>query len=70
MSDDLVSTTIVTAGGEELSFQDYFVKESCVPVVKSIQYKNATRAKMPEKLKEFLFSSELEGIIFAPPTLF
>ena len=59
-SDDLVATTIVTAGGEELRFQDYFVKESCVPVVKSIQYKNATAAKMPKKLKEILFSSELK----------
>ena len=70
MSDDLVATTIVTAGGEELSFQDYFVKESCVPVVKSIQYKNATAAKMPKKLKEILFSSELKGIIFAPSNPF
>lgn len=70
MSDDLVSTTIVTEGGADLSFQDYFVKESCVPVVKSIQYKNAAAARMPKRLKEILSSPELEGIVFAPSNPF
>ncbi len=70
MTDDLVSTIIVTDDGEELSFQDYFVKKSCVPMVKSIRYQNSGSARMPNKLEKVLASTKLKGIIFAPSNPF
>ena len=70
MTDDLVSTIIITDGGEELSFQDYFVKESCVPAIKSIRYKSAASAMMPKTLEKILANTELKGIIFAPSNPF
>lgn len=70
MTDDSVSTIIISDEGEELSFQDYFVKESCIPMVKSIRYKNAKSARMPKRLEEALANIELKGIIFAPSNPF
>ena len=70
MTDDVVATTVHTKTGEALSFQDYFVRKSCAPEIKSISFKKAESAKMPKRLRKVLASDELEGIIVAPSNPF
>ena len=70
MTDDIVSTKIITNTDEELSFQEYFVKRSCEPRVKLIRFERADLAKMPKKLEDTFNSDSLKGIIFAPSNPF
>lgn len=41
MSDDSVRTIVHSADGRSLGFQQYFVQESCEPVVKSFEFKGS-----------------------------
>jgi len=45
MTDDIVSTILITTEIGELSFQEYFVNQKCQPTIKSIKYSGAENAK-------------------------
>jgi LPPG:FO 2-phospho-L-lactate transferase len=45
MTDDKVSTTLLTAEMGELSFQEYFVHQKCQPIIKSIKFSGAEKAE-------------------------
>jgi len=65
VSDDILSTVVVTAGGE-LEFQDYFVRCRCVPVISGLRFRGAERAGLAEPVVAALDSPDLGGIIIAP----
>lgn len=60
VSDDPIRTFIHTSIGR-LSFQDYFVRKRCEPIVNQIEYAHANARLNPE-----LDLSELEGVIICP----
>lgn len=67
MTDDPVRTFVETEEGE-LSFQEYFVKRQCQPVVKCVRFENAESATSSPG-----FSSALEtaaSIVFCPSNPF
>lgn len=65
MSDDAVATRVVTDEGE-LSFQDYFVRRHCEPVVRGLRFEGAGKARLPERAREAFASPDLEAIVIAP----
>jgi LPPG:FO 2-phospho-L-lactate transferase len=65
MSDDPVRTIVSTAAGE-LGFQDYFVRQRCVPAVTSLQFRGAATAKVAEGVRQSLCSPDLLSIVIAP----
>ncbi len=69
MTDDVVATMIET-GGSLISFQDYFVKQSCAPSVQSISFVGAERAQPHPLWFNQLFDSELDAIIVCPSNPF
>lgn len=64
MSDDRVSTWLLTDEAGELPFQEYFVHQQYQPVVKKIIYKGAEEAKPVEKSIQAVEDAEL--IIICP----
>ena len=50
MSDDRVATRVATDEGE-LSFQDYFVRRHCEPVVQGLRFDGAGEARLPERAR-------------------
>ncbi|MCI0441173.1 MAG: 2-phospho-L-lactate transferase [Chloroflexi bacterium] len=58
MSDDRVRTMVATDEGE-LRFQEYFVKRRCEPVVKSLRFDGAERARPSPGFIEALESADL-----------
>lgn len=65
MSDTPVPTVINTNSGT-LSFQEYFVKHQCEPVVTSIDYCSATEASVPAEVIETLSDECLGAVIICP----
>lgn len=63
MSDDVVSTCVMTPAGE-LNFQDYFVARRCVPVVRAIHFAGANHARAAPGVIEALHESQ--AILIAP----
>lgn len=47
MSDDPVSTIVLTKEGDELGFQDYFVAQQCQPEVKGFRFMGRKRRSLP-----------------------
>jgi LPPG:FO 2-phospho-L-lactate transferase len=66
MSDDPVRTVIATAGGGELGFQEYFVRERCGPAVADLRYVGAESARLSSAAAAALQESALQAIIIAP----
>jgi LPPG:FO 2-phospho-L-lactate transferase len=66
MSDDPVRT-VVTAATGELSFQDWFVRLRCEPIVRSLAFAGAKAAKPHPALLDF---AGLRGLIVCPSNPF
>ncbi len=64
MTDDPVATMIITANGEKLEFQDYFVRRRWQPVVRSVVYEGAEVARLPKTVQEAVKSAN--AIVIAP----
>ena len=69
MSDDPAATIIQTEAGH-LSFQDYFVRLKCEPVVQKILYEEAEAAKPSAGVMAALHRPELRAIIVCPSNPF
>lgn len=65
MSDDPVRTIVSTPDGE-LSFQEYFVRERCEPVVRSLRFCGAERARVCDAAAQALREPSLQAIVIAP----
>ena len=65
MSDDPVRTMIETDMGT-LAFQEYFVREKCRPVVRSIQFDGNERARSSPAFRAFIESSTIEAFVICP----
>lgn len=63
MSDQPVRTTAFTDEGK-LSFQEYFVKRRCEPVIKSIEFDGVENARMAPEFQTALYAADV--IIFCP----
>jgi LPPG:FO 2-phospho-L-lactate transferase len=67
MSDDPVRTMVTTADRGELAFQDWFVRLRCEPVVKSVRFAGADKAKPHRALTTL---DGLRGIVVCPSNPF
>jgi len=69
MSDDSVSTQVVTAGGP-LAFQHYFVRDKCAPVVTGFAFQGSVNAKINPEILNWLEQPDLAGVILCPSNPF
>lgn len=69
MSDSPVRTMLGTEHGE-MSFQEYFVKNRCEPVVRDIYYEGADTARLSQGFSSALASPDLQAIIICPSNPF
>jgi len=67
MTDDSVATKVVTADGE-IDFQDYFVRQRCEPIVRSIRFDGMETAHPTPEVTEAL--SAADGVVIAPSNPF
>ena len=65
MSDDPVRTTVVTDQGA-LPFQRYFVEHRCQPVVRSLQFEGAARARPSKAVLAALSDPALRAVVICP----
>ncbi len=65
MTDAPVRTVVETDTGT-LAFQEYFVRDRCCPVVRSIRYDGAAAARITAQVKQALSAPGLAGIIICP----
>lgn len=65
MSDDRVSTQVISSEGE-LPFQHYFVRRRCEPEVKQIYFQGGEQALVAPAAREVLSSPDLGAIVIAP----
>jgi LPPG:FO 2-phospho-L-lactate transferase len=64
-TDDPLRTVVHTDEGA-LAFQDYFVRRRCEPIVHSISYAGADRARLAPALRAALHDPTLTGVILCP----
>jgi len=69
MSDDPVRTVIKTDKGT-LSFQEYFVKNRCLPIVSNIHFEGKESARPSTALVDCLNDEDLKAIIICPSNPF
>jgi LPPG:FO 2-phospho-L-lactate transferase len=69
MSDDPVNTFVNTTMGT-LPFQEYFVKQRCLPEVSGIEYKGIDNAKMSPSFDQYLNDPALQAVIICPSNPF
>jgi LPPG:FO 2-phospho-L-lactate transferase len=65
MSDDTVRTIVMTSAGE-ISFQEYFVRERCLPAVSRLRFAGVEGARISPGINEVLRDAELRAIVIAP----
>jgi LPPG:FO 2-phospho-L-lactate transferase len=65
MTDTPVRTVVETDAGT-LAFQEYFVRDRCGPVVRSVRYEGAMAARTTGQVKQALSAPDLAGIIICP----
>jgi LPPG:FO 2-phospho-L-lactate transferase len=65
MSDDPVRTVVETDAGP-LSFQEYFVRHGCRPVVRATRFEGAGAARPTREVIDALSAPDLAGIILGP----
>jgi LPPG:FO 2-phospho-L-lactate transferase len=58
--------TVVESDAGTLAFQDYFVRQQCRPVVRSLRYEGAPAARMTTELEAALSAPTLAGVIVCP----
>jgi LPPG:FO 2-phospho-L-lactate transferase len=61
-----VRTRVATADGRELGFQEYFVRERCVPAVASLRFAGADSARLSSAAADSLRDPALRAILIAP----
>ena len=59
MSDDKVSTKLITKKGEKLNFQDYFVEKKAKPRLMNISYKGSRKARVSNELINIINQSDI-----------
>ena len=69
MSDSKVPTKVII-DGEEKSFQEYFVKERCAPIIQKVVYQDANLAEYSTDVNKVLDDPALSGIIICPSNPF
>lgn len=69
MTDNFVPTVVDTNNGF-LGFQDYFVRQRCVPRVRGFSFDEAKQAKLSPQLCEAINDNHLSAIIIAPSNPF
>lgn len=67
MTDDKVSTTLITAEIGEIPFQEYFVHQKCQPLIKSIKYSGMENAKPVPTILEAIEEASLVVICPSNP---
>jgi LPPG:FO 2-phospho-L-lactate transferase len=65
MCDDPVRTLVESDAGT-LAFQDYFVRDQCRPVVRSLHYEGAATARISAEVEAALSAPTLGGVILCP----
>jgi LPPG:FO 2-phospho-L-lactate transferase len=65
MSDDRVRTRLETDRGA-LDFQDYFVRQGCVPVLREVVYAGAAMARAQDEALAALRDSALRAVVICP----
>jgi LPPG:FO 2-phospho-L-lactate transferase len=58
VSDDPVRTTLVTAGGETLDFQEYFVHRRCEPEIREVLFAGISDARPVETVLDAIASAD------------
>lgn len=66
MSDMPVRTRVQIDTGEDLGFQDYFVRRRCEPVVRSIRFEGADQASPGTAVTELLRRRDIASVIVCP----
>lgn len=69
MTDNEVRT-VIHSNGTTIPFQDYFVRQKCVPIVERVSYVGAQEAQPLAQVMTSLSSENLEGIIICPSNPF
>ena len=69
MTDDPVATTIISKN-KTFSFQEYFVKEKCIPPISEIEFVGSDKAKANRECLDYLNDPDLEGVIICPSNPF
>ncbi len=69
MSDDPVKTFVNTTMGA-LPFQEYFVKQRCIPEVTGLEYEGIENAKMSSLFDQYLNDPALQAVIICPSNPF
>jgi LPPG:FO 2-phospho-L-lactate transferase len=69
MADDRVRTRLLTAAGW-LDFQDYFVRQRCVPVVREITFAGANEARPQPVFLAALADKNLRAVVICPSNPF
>jgi len=69
MSDDSVSTLVKTDNGD-LSFQHYFVREQCQPVVTGFEFLGISKARPQPEILAILNDTALDAVIICPSNPF
>ena len=70
MTDDNVATMIHCQNGETLSFQHYFVRDRCEPVIKGVSFKGMETAERAPEFEQLIASGDLSQIIICPSNPF
>ena len=65
MTDDPVRTVVESDAGT-LAFQEYYVRDRCRPVVRSLRYEGAGAARMTAQVEAALSAATLAGVILCP----
>jgi len=65
MTDEPVRTVVETDSGM-LEFQEYFVRDQCRPIVRSIRYDGLAAARITPQVMQALSAPDLGGIIICP----
>lgn len=66
MTDATVETVLQMPGGEEMAFQDYFVRNQCRPRITGVKYRSACSSTMSDAMNDALQRNDLAGIVIAP----
>jgi LPPG:FO 2-phospho-L-lactate transferase len=69
MSETPVCTKVKTKSGE-LAFQDYFVRQRCVPPVTGFRFAGARKARLPPALQQLMRSEKVEAVVLCPSNPF
>lgn len=66
MSDDPISTKVISDGGREVDFQHYLVRDACEPVAHGFRYVGAEHAEPNQRLMALLRDPSLRAVVICP----